>query len=49
MQGMYIITYYDRRSGKIKTDQFVEAFTDRNVFFVKRNQGLFNYLYAQAV
>lgn len=43
----YIITYVDRKTGKIKTDR-VEAFTNRNVFFIRRNQGLFNYLYAKA-
>ena len=42
----YIITYVDRKTGKIKTDR-VEAFTNRNIFFIRKNQGLFNYLYAK--
>ena len=43
----YIITYSDRRNGNTRTER-VKAFTKRNIYFVRRNQGLFNYLYAKA-
>ena len=45
---MYIITHENRRKGGLRTER-VEAFTDKNIFFVKKNQGYFNYLYDRAL
>ncbi len=45
---LYIITHQNFRRGGLRTE-LVEAFTEKNVFFVKRNAGYFNYLYDSAL
>ena len=45
---LYIITHHNYRKGGLRTE-FVRSFTTKNIYFVKKNQGYFNYLYDSAL